>query len=88
MYNMAAKPISQVMAWQVLALNLAIAASNVAGLKLHQYWSVAINFCTQIEILMSTIVCAFKKCWGKEGKNICMLLWRNAKSDMSACKKQ
>jgi hypothetical protein len=37
---------------------------------------------------MSTIICAIKKCWKKEGKNLCVLLWGVAKSAMFACKKQ
>jgi hypothetical protein len=33
------------MAWQVLASKLVVAASNFAGPNLHQYQSVAIDFC-------------------------------------------
>ncbi len=69
---------------RVLALNCAVAALNFAGPKLHQYRSAAVDFCASMEINNPTIVCAIEKCGGKERENLRELLWRDAKSVISA----
>ncbi len=61
--------IDEAKAWQVLVLKHAILVSNFARPKLRQYFSVAINFCATVEILMSAVVWAINKFWGNEDKN-------------------
>ena len=61
---------------RVLASNFATAITNFAGPNLHQYRSVAVDFCAEMEIMMSAIYCAIEKGRGKEENNRHMLLWR------------
>ncbi len=65
--------IDRVMARRVLASKPTVAASNFAGPKLHQYWSVVVGFCAKMEILMSAMVGTIDKCRGEEGENRCAI---------------
>ncbi len=61
--------IDRVMARRVLASKPAVEDSSFAGPKLHQYWSVVVDFCAKTEIVMSTMIGTIDKCRGNEGEN-------------------
>ena len=62
----------------------AITASNFAGPKLHQYWSVAVNFCLKMQIIMLTNGYAIENHQEELDENRRALLWHGARSAIAA----
>ena len=58
--------VHRVMARRVLTSKLAIATSFFAGPQLDEYWSVAVDFCTQMQLMMSIIAAAIEEQRGNE----------------------
>ena len=75
--------IEDVRAQRVLALKLAIAPLNFAGPILHQYLSVAVDFCIKIRVMILVNGCAIKMCLKKVRQNCQVILWHETISVMS-----